>query len=93
MALRKSQQSLKTWTGQNWGTRSGKPSILGPKATGERYLPEAERNRMSKEEYASTTAAKRKSIKKGEQYSKQPNKRKKSKPPPKKRKTTKKRKA
>ena len=93
MALRKSQQSLKKWTGQNWGTRSGKPSILGPKATGERYLPEDERNRMSKEEYASTTAAKRKSIKKGKQYSKQPNKKKKSKPPTKKRKTTKKRKA
>ena len=40
MALAKSQKSLKAWTKQKWRTKSGKPSTQGPKATGERYLPE-----------------------------------------------------
>ena len=40
MALRKSQKSLRRWTKQKWRTKSGKPSTQGPKATGERYLPE-----------------------------------------------------
>ena len=40
MALKKSQRSLKSWTKQKWRTKSGKPSTQGPKATGERYLPE-----------------------------------------------------
>lgn len=39
MALKKSQQSLKSWTKEDWGTKSGKPSTQGSKATGERYLP------------------------------------------------------
>ena len=34
------QKSLNAWTKQNWRTKSGKPSTQGPKATGERYLPE-----------------------------------------------------
>ena len=40
MALKKSQRSLVAWTKQKWRTKSGKPSTQGPKATGERYLPE-----------------------------------------------------
>ena len=72
MALRKSQQSLKTWTGADWGTKSGKPSTQGPKATGERYLPKAAIGALSSQEYAATTAAKRKTTKKGKQVSKQP---------------------
>ena len=40
MALKKSQRSLKAWGKQKWRTKSGKPSTQGPKATGERYLPE-----------------------------------------------------
>ncbi len=72
MALRKSQQSLKTWTDADWGTKSGKPSTQGPKATGERYLPKAAIGALSNQEYAATTAAKRKTTKKGKQVSKQP---------------------
>jgi hypothetical protein len=72
MALAKSQRSLKKWTKEDWGTRSGKNSTQGSKATGERYLPRAARNALSAQEYAATTRAKRRSIAKGEQFSKQP---------------------
>ena len=65
MALKKTQRSLKQWTEQEWGTRSGKPSIQGKKATGEKYLPKAKRQAMSKSEYDRLTRLKRKSIKKG----------------------------
>ena len=58
--LKKSQKSLKQWTRQDWGTKSGKPSTQGPKATGERYLPASAIKALSPSEYASTTAAKRK---------------------------------
>jgi len=76
MALKKTQRSLKQWTEQEWGTRSGKPSIQGKKATGEKYLPKAKRQAMSKSEYDRLTRLKRKSIKKGEQYSRDPRKKK-----------------
>ena len=33
--IKKPQKSLKKWTAQEWGTKSGKPSAK----TGERYLP------------------------------------------------------
>ena len=54
MALKKSQKSLKKWTKQNWRTKSGKPSTQGPKATGERYLPEKAIKSLSAKEYAAT---------------------------------------
>lgn len=76
MALKKTQRSLKRWTEQEWGTRSGKPSIQGSKATGEKYLPKAKRKAMSKSEYDRLTRLKRASIKKGEQYSRDPRKKK-----------------
>ena len=72
MALAKSQRSLKAWTRQNWRTKSGKPSTQGSKATGERYLPEQGIKAMSSSQYAASTAAKRKAIRKGKQFSKQP---------------------
>ena len=72
MALAKSQRSLKAWTRQKWRTKSGKPSTQGSKATGERYLPEQAIKAMSSSQYAASTAAKRKAIKKGKQFSKQP---------------------
>ena len=72
MALKKSQRSLKNWTRQKWRTKSGKPSTQGPKATGERYLPEAAIKALSTAEYAATTRAKRKGTKKGKQFVKQP---------------------
>ena len=66
------QKSLKKWTKQNWRTKSGKPSTQGPKATGQRYLPEAAIKAMSKSQYAATTAKKRKDTAAGKQFSKQP---------------------
>ena len=66
------QRSLVNWTKQKWRTKSGKPSTQGSKATGERYLPEAAITALSSSEYAASTAAKRKAIRKGKQFSKQP---------------------
>lgn len=74
MALSKSQKSLKKWTKQKWRTKSGKPSTQGPKATGERYLPEKAIKSLSSSEYAATTKAKREGTKKGKQFVKQPKK-------------------
>ena len=74
MALAKSQKSLKSWTKQKWRTASGKPSTQGPKATGERYLPEKAIKALSKKEYAATTAAKRRATRAGKQVAKQPKK-------------------
>ena len=68
MALKKSQRSLKSWTKQNWRTKSGKPSAK----TGERYLPEKAIKSLSSKEYAATTRKKREDTKKGKQHSKQP---------------------
>jgi hypothetical protein len=72
MALKKSQKSLKNWTKQKWRTKSGKPSTQGPKATGERYLPEKAIKALSSKEYAATSAAKRKGTKQGKQHVSQP---------------------
>jgi hypothetical protein len=55
-------------------SKSGEPSTQGPKATGERYLPEKAIKALSKKEYAATTAAKRKATKAGKQVAKQPKK-------------------
>jgi hypothetical protein len=70
--LKKSQKSLKKWTKEDWGTKSGKPSTQGAKATGERYLPKKARQALSSKEYAATSAKKRKDTKAGKQHSKQP---------------------
>ncbi len=74
MALKKTQRSLKAWGRQKWRTKSGKPSTQGPKATGERYLPEKAIKALSTKEYAASTAAKRKATRKGKQVAKQPKK-------------------
>jgi hypothetical protein len=68
------QKSLSKWTKEEWGTKSGKPSTQGPKASGERYLPKRARAALSSKEYASTSAKKREDSKKGKQFSKQPKK-------------------
>ena len=70
MALAKSQKSLKAWSKQDWGTKSGKKSS----ETGERYLPKKAREALSDSEYAATTAAKRKDKAAGKQHSPQPKK-------------------
>ena len=67
MALKKSQRSLKKWTKQKWRTKSGKPSIQGPDATGERYKPAAEHAKDSPQKTGAETRAKRTAIAKGEQ--------------------------
>ena len=66
------QRSLSKWTKEDWGTKSGKPSTQGSKATGERYLPKKAREALSAKEYAATSRAKREGMKKGKQFVKQP---------------------
>lgn len=68
------QKSLSKWTKEKWGTKSGKPSTQGPKATGERYLPKKAREALTSEEYRATTLAKRKGMKQGKQFVAQPKK-------------------
>jgi hypothetical protein len=68
----KAQSSLSKWTKEEWGTKSGKPSTQGSKATGERYLPKKARQALTSEEYARTSAAKRAGNKAGKQFVKQP---------------------
>ena len=63
-----SQKSLSAWSRQDWRTKSGKPSSK----TGERYLPKAAIKSLSAQEYAATTAAKRKGTAAGKQFVKQP---------------------
>lgn len=66
------QKSLSKWTKEEWGTKSGKPSTQGAKATGERYLPKKARQALSSQEYAKTSAAKREGTRSGKQFVKQP---------------------
>lgn len=66
------QKSLSKWTKEDWGTKSGKPSTQGSKATGERYLPKKARESLTTSEYAATTKAKREGTKAGKQFVKQP---------------------
>lgn len=66
------QKSLSKWTKEDWGTKSGKNSTLGPNATGERYLPKKARESLTPSEYAATTKAKREGTRKGKQFVAQP---------------------
>ncbi len=68
--MKDSQKSLKKWTKEEWGTKSGKPSAK----TGERYLPKKAIASLTKAEYAATTAAKKAGTKAGKQFVKQPKK-------------------
>lgn len=72
MAKARSQKSLDSWTKEEWGTKSGKPSTQGKNATGERYLPKKAREALTNEEYARSTAKKRAAMRKGQQFSQQP---------------------
>ena len=73
-AKTKAQKSLSKLTKEKWGTKSGKNSTQGKKATGERYLPKKARESLSKKEYAKTSAKKRRDTKAGKQFSSQPKK-------------------
>ncbi|MCW6507427.1 DUF5872 domain-containing protein [Lichenifustis flavocetrariae] len=59
---------LTQWTEEQWGTKSGKPSL----ETAERYLPKAAREALSPDEYRRTSAKKRADMRKGKQASAQP---------------------
>lgn len=69
---KQADNSLSQWTKEDWGTKSGKPSTQGPKATGERYLPKQAREKLSSAEYAATTRAKREGMRQGKQFVPQP---------------------
>lgn len=71
MALKKSQESLKKWTEQDWKTSDGKPSE-GKK----RYLPAKAWDALSPAEKKATNAAKAKKDggKPGKQVAPQPKK-------------------
>lgn len=66
-----SNNSLAKWTREDWGTGSGRPSVVGSKASGERYLPRKARKALTRAEYKSTSDKKRRDTRKGKQYSKQ----------------------
>jgi hypothetical protein len=60
--------SLKKWTDEDWGTKSGRKSA----ETGERYLPKDARKALSPAEYSKTTAKKQRDTAEGRQFSRQP---------------------
>lgn len=67
------QKSLKRWTKQEWRTPSGKPSVQGPKATGEVYAPKKAIEKLRSTpggmaKLAAATREKREAEKKGEQF-------------------------
>ena len=69
MALRKSQKSLKKWTGQNWRTGSGKKSS----ETGEVYAPAKTIQKLKatpkgRSKLAAANKKKRKATKQGKQH-------------------------
>jgi len=70
MALKAPQMSLKKWTKQKWRTKSGKPSVQGPKATGEVYAPSATFGSTSRGKIAAATRKKRAATRAGKQHAK-----------------------
>lgn len=64
----KKQRSLSKWTKEEWGTKSGRPSTQGPKATGERYLPKKAIRSLSAAEYRATSEKKRAGTRAGKQF-------------------------
>lgn len=78
MALKKSQQSLKNWTKQEWmtsGTHANKQKGSSKEVNSEgkkRYLPKAAWSALSSGEKAATNKAKAEGNKKGKQFVSQP---------------------
>lgn len=68
MSLTKQQKSLKKWTDQKWRTKSGRPSMQGPLASGERYMPASAVKSLTPAEHAATTKKKREGTAKGKQF-------------------------
>jgi hypothetical protein len=69
MAIKKSQESLKKWTKQEWTTSDGSPS-KGKK----RYLPKKAWDELTPAEKKSTNKAKAKGDSEGKQFVSQPKK-------------------
>jgi hypothetical protein len=65
---KRTDNSLRRWTEEEWGTRSGRKSG----ETGERYLPKAAREALSDDQHRRTTAKKRADAREGRQFSRQP---------------------
>jgi hypothetical protein len=65
---KRADNSLRQWTEEDWGTKSGRKS----RQTGERYLPRKAREALLDEEYAWTTKKKRRDTEEGKQFSAQP---------------------
>ena len=63
-----SDNHLKQWQDEDWGTKSGKKS----QETGERYLPAKSRKALTDSEYKRSSDKKRADARKGKQFSKQP---------------------
>lgn len=61
-------KGLLKWMGEDWRTKSGKPSLQ----TGERFLPAKAIKALSESQYKRTSAIKQRDLAKGKQYSKQP---------------------
>lgn len=68
MGKKNYSKGLLKWIGEDWRTKSGKPSLQ----TGERFLPAKAIEALTPEQYKKTSAIKRRDLKKGIQYSKQP---------------------
>ena len=68
MTFTAAQKSLKKWTKQKWRTRSGRPSVQGPLARGERYMPAKAVKSLTAAEHAATTDKKQKGTAKGQQF-------------------------
>ena len=60
--------SLSRWIKQDWTTKSGRPSHI----TGERYLPRRAIQSLSPREYSRVSSMKRRSMRRGQQYSRMP---------------------
>jgi hypothetical protein len=60
--------SLHQWTKEKWDTKSGRKS----EDTGERYLPEKDREKLTDAEYRRTSDKKRRDTARGRQFSSQP---------------------
>jgi hypothetical protein len=60
--------SLMKWGDQKWRTKSGKNSVQGPDATGERYMPASAVKSLTAAEHAATTKKKREGTKRGKQF-------------------------
>jgi len=70
MAKSKQAKDLDQWGKADWRTKSGKPSVQGPDATGEVYAPSATFKTTSRSKIAAATRKKREATRKGKQFSK-----------------------